>query len=45
METINLFEAEFSVNRVQETCRGEAGSFVNDHYIDTEGLVRNSRHY
>jgi len=45
METINLFDAEFSVNHVQETCRGAAGSFVNDYYIDTEGLVRNSRQY
>ena len=45
METINLFDADFSVNHVQETCRGAAGSFVNDYYIDTEGLVRNSRQY
>ena len=45
METISLFDAEFSVNHVQETCRGAAGSFVNDYYIDTEGLVRNSRQY
>ena len=45
METINLFDAEFSVKHVQETCLGAAGSFVNDYYIDTEGLVRNSRQY
>ena len=45
MEKISLFDAEFSVNHVQETCRGAAGSFVNDYYIDTEGLVRNSRQY
>ena len=45
METINLFDADFSVNHVQETCRGAAGSFVNDYYIDTDGLVRNSRQY
>ena len=45
METISLFDAEFSVKHVQETCRGAAGSFVNDYYIDTEGLVRNSRQY
>jgi len=45
METISLFDAEFSVNHVQETCRGATGSFVNDYYIDTEGLVRNSRQY
>jgi len=42
VETINLFDADFSVKHVQETCRGAAGSFVNDYYIDTEGLVRNS---
>jgi len=45
METINLFDADFSVKHMQETCRGLAGSFVNDYYIDTEGLVRNSRQY
>jgi len=45
MDTINLFDADFSVKHVQETCRGAAGSFVNDYYIDTEGLVRNSRQY
>jgi len=45
MEKINLFDADFSVNHFQETCRGAAGSFVNDYYIDTEGLVRNSRQY
>ena len=45
VETINLFDADFSVKHVQETCRGAAGSFVNDYYIDTEGLVRNSRQY
>ena len=45
METISLFDADFSVNHVQETCQGSAGSFVNDYYIDTEGLVRNSRQY
>ena len=45
METISLFDADFSVNHVQETCRGAAGSFVNDYYIDTEGFVRNSRQY
>ena len=45
METISLFDAEFSVNHFQETCQGAAGSFVNDYYIDTEGLVRNSRQY
>ena len=45
METINLFDADFSVKHVQETCRGQAGSFVNDYYIDTEGIVRNSRQY
>ena len=45
METINLFDADFSVKHVQETCLGAAGSFVNDYYIDTEGLVRNSRQY
>ena len=44
-ETVNLFDAEFSVNHLQETCRGAAGSFVNDFYIDTEGLVRSSRQY
>ena len=44
-DTINLFDADFSVKHVQETCRGAAGSFVNDYYIDTEGLVRNSRQY
>ena len=44
-ETINLFDANFSVKHMQETCRGLAGSFVNDYYIDTEGLVRNSRQY
>ena len=31
METINLFDADFSVNHFQETCRGAAGSFVNDY--------------
>ena len=45
LETINLFDADFSVNHMQESCSGEAGSFVNDYYIDTEGLVRNSRQY
>ena len=45
METISLFDAEFSVKHMQETCRGEAGSFVNDYYIDTDGFVRNSRQY
>ena len=45
MEKINLFDADFSVKHMQETCRGLAGSFVNDYYIDTEGLVRNSRQY
>ena len=45
MDTIDLFDADFSVKHVQETCRGAAGSFVNDYYIDTEGLVRNSRQY
>ena len=45
METINLFDADFRVNHVQETCQGLTGSFVNDYYIDTEGLVRNSRQY
>jgi len=45
METISLFDADFSVKHFQETCRGAAGSFVNDYYIDTEGLVRNSRQY
>lgn len=45
IETINLFDADFSVKHVQETCRGAAGSFVNDYYIDTEGVVRNSRQY
>lgn len=45
MDTINLFDADFSVKHVQETCRGAAGSFVNDYFIDTEGLVRNSRQY
>jgi hypothetical protein len=44
-ETINLFDADFSVKHVQETCRGLTGSFVNDYYIDTHGLVRNSRQY
>ena len=45
LETINLFDADFSVNHMQESCLGDAGSFVNDYYIDTEGLVRNSRQY
>ena len=45
METISRFDADFSVNHFQETCRGAAGSFVNDYYIDMEGLVRNSRQY
>ena len=45
METINLFDADFRVKHVRETCRGLTGSFVNDYYIDTEGLVRNSRQY
>ena len=45
LETVNLFDAEFSVKHVQETCRGMAGSFVNDYYIGTEGLIRNSRQY
>ena len=26
-------------------CRGAVGGFVNDYYIDMEGLVRNSRQY
>jgi hypothetical protein len=45
LETINLFDADFSVNHVRETCRGASGSFVNDYYIDTNGLMRNSRQY
>ncbi|MDB2476074.1 YjbF family lipoprotein [Paracoccaceae bacterium] len=45
METINLFDADFIVKHVQETCRSLSGSFVNDYYIDTHGLVRNSRQY
>ena len=45
METKNLFDAYFSVKHVKETCRGLAGSFVNDYYIDTLGIVRNSRQY
>ena len=45
MEKINLFDADFTVKHAQETCRGAAGSFVNDYYIDTEGLVRTSRQY
>ena len=45
VETINLFDADFSVKHMQETCRGLAGIFVNDYYIDTEGIVRNSRQY
>jgi len=45
METVNLFDADFIVKHIQETCRGLTGSFVNDYYIDTEALVRKSRQY
>jgi hypothetical protein len=45
LETVNLFDANLSVNHVRENCLGASESFVNDYYIDTEGLVRNSRQY
>lgn len=45
IETINLFDADFSVKHVQETCRDLAGNFVNDYYADSEGFVQNSRQY
>ena len=44
-ETIELFDAEFKVSHVKETCKSALGSFVNDYYVDTKGLVRNSRQY
>ena len=44
-ETIELFNAEFEVNHMKETCKSDSDSFVNDYYIDTKGLVRNSRQY
>jgi len=44
-KTINLFNAEFEANHFKETCESDLDSFVNDYYIDTEGLVRSSRQY
>ena len=44
-ETIEIFDAQFDVKNIQETCQGDGSEFTNDYWIGAGGLVRKSRQY
>lgn len=44
-ETVEIFDAQFDVKHLQETCKGNGPDFNNDYWIGAGGLVRKSRQY
>ena len=44
-KTIEIFDAQYSVNHLQETCFDDSNKFTNDYFIDVNGLVRQSKQY
>ena len=44
-KTIEIFDVQFLVNHLRETCDGVASKFINDYFVDTNGLVRKSTQY
>lgn len=42
-ETITVVERPYSTYRVQETCAGDAGGFLNEYWFESGGKLRRSR--
>jgi len=44
-KTIEIFDAQYSVSHLQETCVGDDNKFTNDYFVSTNGMVRKSNQY
>ena len=44
-ERVEIFDAQFDLKNIQETCKGDGPEFTNDYWIGAGGLVRKSRQY
>ena len=42
---VEIFDAQFDVKHLKETCEGNGPEFTNDYWIGAGGLVRKSRQY